>query len=223
MSFFTSDNFLTRFIDRVWDVIQLNLLFLLCCIPIITIGPALTALWYSCLKLSKNDGTIARKNFFRAFRENFKQSLVVWLICLVFAVVLFCNYRFLNYMESDIAVLLRYLNYGITAFIVFIFLYIFPVIATFRNTTLALVRNAFLFAFMNIPVTLCMAVIWIFPIYLTFLDMELFGLYLFCWISFGFATLTWLCSSMLYRVFKKYLPEEKDPEDEIEDLTETIR
>ena len=89
-------------------------------------------------------------------------------------------------------------------------LYIFPVIATFANTLGALCRNAFLLAFMHFPTTIAIAVITIFPLYMTYLDAKLQPLYACCWFFFGFGLVAFINSMLLYRFFKKLLPPEED-------------
>ena len=68
---------------RVADLIILNLIFIVCCIPIVTIGPALTALYYMTLKMARNEETYIIRGFFKSFKENFRQAIVIWLIILV--------------------------------------------------------------------------------------------------------------------------------------------
>ena len=61
-----------RALGVVWDLIVLNLLFLVCCIPVVTIGPAITALHYVTTKMAgEKDGTPGGGNFFKSFRANF--------------------------------------------------------------------------------------------------------------------------------------------------------
>lgn len=210
MGFLNPDNFLNRFFGKVGDVITLNILFILCSIPLFTIGASATALYYASMKMIKGDETIARKDFIKSFKENFKQSTIVWMVFVVIAVILIFNIQFLVTQESSYGNMLKYLSYGISAIVVFELLYIFPVIGAFANTTKNLLKNAFLFTYMHIPSTLVMALLWVIPLSLTFTDLKLAPLYLFCWFFFGFALLALICSWFLYRIFKKYLPAEEE-------------
>lgn len=79
MNFFNENNIIFVALNKIGDIILANLLFILCSIPLVTIGPSLTALYHCMLRTVKgnNNGTV--KTFFRAFRQSFRQSLIVWL------------------------------------------------------------------------------------------------------------------------------------------------
>ena len=134
MNLLNEENPVHIFLNKIGDIIIANLLFILCCIPVITIGPALTALYHCMLRTVKgnNNGTV--KTFFRAFKENFIQSLVVWLCLLAGALILVLNINFLQSSASPAANVLFYVSLGIAGLLILFFLYIFPVIAAFANT-----------------------------------------------------------------------------------------
>ena len=69
-------------INRIVDSVILCFLFLLCSIPIFTIGASTTALYYTMLKVVQNDRSYISKEFFSCFKKNFKQSTLVWLMLL---------------------------------------------------------------------------------------------------------------------------------------------
>ena len=210
MNFLNEDHAVHVFLDKIGDIVIANLLFILCSIPVITIGPSLTALYHCMMRTVKgnNNGTV--KTFFRALKENFRQSLVIWLLLMIAWIVLILNMRFLIHTGGGGAKILFYLSVGVLTFLVFFSLYIFPVIATFANTTSVLCRNAFLLAFMHFPTTIAMAVITVFPLYMTYLDVKMMPLYACCWFFFGFGLIAFINSMLLYRFFKKLLPPEVD-------------
>ena len=157
------------------------------------------------------------KHFFRAFKQNFLQSLVIWLGILLAGVILILNLRFLIQTQgaSSYGKILLYMSEALMGLLVIVALYIFPVIAAFANTAGKLLKNAFLFAFMHFPSTLAIAVITILPMYMTYQDLELMPLYACCWFFFGFAltaTLTLSCctvsSGLIWK--KKRRPGKRD-------------
>ena len=75
---------LLKFCYSCW----LNILWLVCCLPVFTAGAATTALWYVCLKCARGEETSVTSMFFRAFKENFKQATVLWLIMLPVGILL---------------------------------------------------------------------------------------------------------------------------------------
>ena len=70
-SFFSLDSPLMRFLSRLSDIFILNVLFLLCCIPVVTIGASATALYTVTLKMARNEESYITKGFFKAFKSNF--------------------------------------------------------------------------------------------------------------------------------------------------------
>ena len=77
---FSLNSFFSRKMTKLFDLCWLNVLCLVTCIPIITIGPAFTALYTVLLAMSKDQEAPVTKMFFRAFKENFKKGLAVGLI-----------------------------------------------------------------------------------------------------------------------------------------------
>lgn len=208
MNLLNEDNVIHIFLNKLGDIIVANLLFLVCCIPIITIGPALTALYHCMLRTVKGNNNGTTKTFFRAFKENFRQSLIVWLGLLAVGFILFLNIRFLQNTASVMSKPLFYVSLGIAGLVIILALYIFPVIAAFANTTVNLLKNAYVFAFLHFPSTLAIAVITILPMFMTYRDIKLMPLYACCWFFFGFGLTAYVNSLLLYRMFKPFLEKE---------------
>ena len=72
-SFFDLDNPFIQFLNRLTDVVILNVICLICCIPIVTIGTSITALNYVTMKMARNEEGYIVRDFFKSFRENFRQ------------------------------------------------------------------------------------------------------------------------------------------------------
>ena len=85
---FDMDNAFFRGMSKVADLCILNVVFLICCIPVFTIGAATTALAYVTLKMKDGEEGYILKSFFRSFRQNFKQSTVIWLLMVLIGLVL---------------------------------------------------------------------------------------------------------------------------------------
>ena len=79
---FNYDNKLMQGLDKFFNVCYLSIVWLLACIPIVTIGAANTALYYTANKVLKHNRGYVWKDFWGAFRANFKQSTIVWLVTL---------------------------------------------------------------------------------------------------------------------------------------------
>lgn len=94
-SFFSGDNPIFRFTSWALDILVLSLLWLVCCLPIVTIGPATAALYYSCVKCVRYHEDAPYGSFFSAFRQNLKTGAVATLIFLVLGEALLLIYLFL--------------------------------------------------------------------------------------------------------------------------------
>ena len=82
------DNIFIRMLSRVGDAMLLSILFVLSCVPIITIGAAFTSLYYTAMKgISGDDGYIW-KFYTRSFKQNFKQATGMWMLFLVAFIIL---------------------------------------------------------------------------------------------------------------------------------------
>ena len=80
MGIFNPDSKFSQFMSKVFDLMVLNLVFIFTSIPIFTIGVNFTALYYVTLKMVKNEEGPIAASYFRAFRNNFKKSTIIWLI-----------------------------------------------------------------------------------------------------------------------------------------------
>ena len=90
---FNMDNKFFTVMGRVADLIMLNVVFLICCLPIVTIGASLTALHYVTLKMARNEESYIIRSFFKSFKQNFKQATVINLIMLAVAAILYMDLR----------------------------------------------------------------------------------------------------------------------------------
>ena len=91
--FFNMDNKFFVFMGRVADLLLLNFLCILCCIPVVTAGASITALYYVTLKMARDEESYIARSFFRSFKQNFKQATIINIIMLLTAAVLFIDLR----------------------------------------------------------------------------------------------------------------------------------
>ena len=87
-SFFDSESPLSRLLGRVLDIVVLSVLWLVCSLPIVTIGPASAALYYSCAKCLRHQEPGPYRNFFSAFRQNLKTGIGATMALLLLAILL---------------------------------------------------------------------------------------------------------------------------------------
>lgn len=209
MGIFNEDNFLNTALLKIWDLVLANLLFILCSIPLLTIGPSLTALYHCTLRIVKGTHTGTLKTFFHAFKSNFKNSMVVWLGSLLLFFILYNNLTFLQQMDGSFAAVLFYMTIFLAVFLLMITAYIYPVLAAFEGNLKTLLKDAVLFAYLHIFKTIRLLLVWILPCLLTYFDTQFQPLYVFCWFFFLFSTLAYINSFTLYKLFRPYLGEDE--------------
>ena len=102
---FNMDNKFFTVMGRVADLIMLNVVCLICCLPIVTIGASLTALHYVTLKMARNEESYIIRSFFKSFKQNFKQATIINLIMLVIAAILYMDLNIVpwrNYVSGTV-------------------------------------------------------------------------------------------------------------------------
>lgn len=163
MKFLDIDGPLIQFLSKLADLMWLNILTILCCIPVITIGASLTALHYMAIKIVRGEEGYITKGFFKAFRENFKQSTVIWLIFMVIIGVLATDYFIVLNAGVEINSVIKILIVLIAGMTLFTFMYVFPLQSKFSNTVKKTIGNAFFLSLLQWPKTLLMIVLYIMP------------------------------------------------------------
>ena len=120
---------------KVADLCILNIVCLICCIPIVTAGASITAMFFVTMKMVKNEESYIIKSFFKSFRQNFKQATVINLIMLAVAAILYVDLRIVNQMGQPISQILHVIFLAFTVLYAMVFMYIYPVLAKFYNST----------------------------------------------------------------------------------------
>ena len=139
--------FITKIVYSVW----LNILWFICCIPIVTIGPATTALFYTCQKMARDEDGYITRSFFHSFRENFRQATVLWLIMLGAGLLLGFDVYTVWHLRASAAgnlavmwTLVLAVLFAVTVVYVIVLENIFPLLASVENTNRAMLKNALL-------------------------------------------------------------------------------
>ena len=141
---FNMDGPVLQFINKIVYSVYLNILWFLCCIPVITAGASTTALFYVTLKIAKNEEGNITKAFFRSFRENLRQRTLIWLILLALGIILSVDGYVLYHMrfENVFWTLCTAVFCVAAAAYAIVLMYIFPLLARFDNTVGAMFKNA---------------------------------------------------------------------------------
>lgn len=215
---FQIDNPFFRFMGNVADLVILNFLFLICCIPIVTIGASFTAAYYVALKKVRGEESYIARSFFHSFKQNFRQSTIIWLIFLFLGILLSFDFQIIKSLEGSFAVILNYLMIVAAFFSIMIFLYVFPILARFYNPIKTTLKNALLMAVRHLPYTILMVAITAGFLFITFLNYTSLAYSLLIWIVIGFALIIFINSYFFRKIFDCYMPSEEQ-EQKISELS----
>ena len=220
MKLFNLDSPLMQALGKMADLMWLNVLTLICCLPIITAGASLTALNYMALKIARNEECYITKGFFKSFKENFRQSTLIWLILLLAFAVLAGDFYIMWNSEGDFSKILWGVIMAVAIMLVFTMMFVFPVQAKFANPVFRTLKNAFLMSLMQFPKTILMVIMYAIPALLFFTVVQIMPICM----MFGLSVPAW-ASAKLYNKFFKGLEErtlaanapadeEKEPEED---------
>ncbi len=209
---FSIDGPLARFLGKFADLIILSLLWILCSLPILTMGAANTALYTMTLRMARGAEEKAAAGFFRAFRENLKKSTAVHLVlCGLLAMIVF-YYLAVGSLPEGV----RVIFYGAAFLFSLLWLmeavFIYPVLARFENTIGNSMKNAWFMAAGNLPVFLFILGILGLPLWTALLNTMLFLKSFLFWVFAGPGLTAWLSSYLFCHIFRKYEPKEETEE-----------
>ncbi len=206
--FLGNDSPFGRVMNVFYIIFVTNLLFVICLLPVVTTGAGLTASYHVLIKALRNDGDISpTREFWKGLKGNFVQATAAWLILCAIGGVLYADMRIISASNGALDVF-KYLVYGLTVVVVFGAVYIFPVIAAFRNTLGRLIFTAYYFAIKNPIRTIVMIVVPAFFAFWIYVDAERRPIFAFCFFFFGFAAIVGLGAWMLLKDFSSILDQE---------------
>lgn len=208
---FRYDSPLSKWIMRMCDLVVLNLLTILCCIPIFTAGAAISALHYCTMRMSCDEESRITADFFHAFKNHFGQSAALTGIYLgTGGLILFCIYIF-HHVDFGIWDGLRYVLYIALIAHMVLFTYVFAVFARFDNTVGKTLKNSYILA-VSYPVNSAVVTItnglWLIVMILW---PALFWKISFIWVIIGFALQSWWSAGFFRRIFDQLTPVQADP------------
>lgn len=205
------DSKFMRFLGRLGDMFILNLLYMICCIPIITIGAATTALYYNTLKMAENRESYVGKQFLKSFLSNFKQATIIWLIILVLGIVLAADFVIVGSFSSrPLAAMGTVAVLVVGVVLILMAVYVFPVLARFDNSVKNIMKYALIMAIRHLPSTIVILVIHSLPLLLAFVSLEALVLGLLPVLLVTVSILAYFESKLFSRIFSNYYPKTED-------------
>jgi len=210
MKLFNPDSRIMIFLSRVADLVILNILWLVCCIPVVTIGASTTAMYHVIRHWQKDSVSSVVRDFFQSFKEDFKQATPVYLILLIPTVAVVMNAMLIFNPENSAAVPSYLLVIWFISALILLFIssFVYPVMAFFADSIFKTLRNAMVLALAHLPRTILISVLNLLPVILLFVNLSFFLQSSIFWLLIGGALVAYLNMSILKPVFKKLVPSE---------------
>lgn len=210
MKLFNPDSRIMIFLSRVADLVILNILWLVSCIPVVTIGASTTAMYHVIRHWQKDSVSSIMRDFFQSFKEDFKQATPVYLILLIPTVAVVMNAMLIFNPENSAAVPSYLLVIWFISALILLFIssFVYPVMAFFADSIFKTLRNAMVLALANLPRTILISILNLLPVILLFVNLSFFLQSSIFWLLIGGALVAYLNMSILKPVFKKLVPSE---------------
>lgn len=199
MKFFSIDSPLMIFLGKAADILILNILYIVCSLPIITIGATTTAAYTVTNNLKKGEEISVIRDFFIAFKNNFKTSTLSWLIVIFIGFILVIDFQIASQLPGSLKDILRIIVVMLGVVYLFTLMYLFQYIARFQSKLLICFKNSLLLSIAKLPYTLLFLFIILLSISITYiLGLGVTGSF---WTLFGFALIIYLTNNIYVKVF----------------------
>lgn len=196
---FDIDSPIMRILGPIADLMILNILILMCSIPIITMGPALTGAHYVALKMVRGEENYIVKGFFKSFKENFKQGVILGFVMFFIAAIIVADLFIIFILELNIHFVFIVLLLVTTIIGTLGSMLIFPVLAKFDNKSIIIIKNSFIFSIMMLPKTLLMLGAYLLPLVISYYSWEVFPVIM----LLGISTPIYVSAMLYNKLFKK--------------------
>jgi uncharacterized membrane protein YesL len=203
---FSADSVLMRGLTRLADVMILNLIFIVTSLPMVTLGASLTALNFTAMRIATGECNSVVEDYFRSFRQNFRQATVISLLLALFAFALAAWYAIIpNLAFGGLVEFALLTAWYILAFnFAVALLFVFPYLANFEGRTHDVLRNARLLSWKHPFTALGALTVIVLSGGVTLLYPQATG-YGLAWFLFGFAGIAVVNGHLFARVFGTYI------------------
>ncbi|WP_071130112.1 YesL family protein [Enterococcus timonensis] len=198
---FSPDRGIYKAMAKLYQLLVLNFIFLLTCLPIVTIGTAISAAYATSFKLQTGSEEKIVRTYFKKFKENLFQGSLVWLLVIAFAALIFAGYQGLRSFFQTFPA-----TFYIFAFVLGVLLltleFVFPMMAKFASSTPKIFINSLILALKHLPYS--MLIFFMFGaigVALPLFIPQLFVL----WLFLGFGLMIYLSSIVFQKIFSQYV------------------
>ena len=192
---------------RLVELTKINLLWLLCCLPVFTAGAATTAM-ISCHYAFRAEENCGSKVFFAAFRSCFRKATVLWLLILFFTAMLAVDYVIVAYLAFPGRMAVIVLIFFLLFALLLVSGMIFPLLSQFLGGIKETVVNAILLSLAHLPKMLLVTAMNLLPVLLMLILPQIVLLLGFVWLVCGFALMGWYDITVIEKIFAPYRVQE---------------
>lgn len=208
-NFFSYEGPFFSVLNRLSDLVILNVLWFVCCLPVFTIGASTTALYYVTIKIVNDEDAYVAKNFFKSFKENFIQSTIMWIIMAALGVFIYYDFLFIANNEAISSNTSLYTGmFSALCFIglvsLMVLVWIFPLQARLENKIRHTFKNALLLGFRHLPTTILLIAILIACLWIAGTFRSIFVI----WVVIAVSSVVYGCSFLVDKIFKIYIKPE---------------
>lgn len=190
-------------VNKITNLVILNLLVILTSLPVITAGASFTAMHSMLYRMMRNEDGYLIKDYFRAFKQNLKKATILWLIMLGVLVVLAADIWFVVINVKHVPGWLVGMVLITSIVLLMAMMYVFPLQAHFENTIRNTIKNAGGVMIMNLPRSVVMLIVYLLPVASVGLTYSALVVIFFC----GFSLPAYIACFLYRKAFERITKE----------------
>ena len=199
---FDPEGMVMQTLTVISDMLLLNLCFVICAIPVVTIGAANAALYGVLLRQEEIHTPV--RSFFARFRQNFRQATAAWLIVLAIGAFLLMDMQLLRLLDTAYPLVEIVLKIG-AFLLVAVNCYTFALLSLYRGSVVETLKNALILSVAALPRSVLVVLLAVLPVVVLILDISLFIRFIFPWLIFGIAVTAKLSALLMKPAFIRFL------------------
>lgn len=176
---------LNRFLSRLSDLILLNFLCFLCCVPVVTIGASVSAMDSVLERYLKKEEYDIRKDFFHSFYVNFKRATIIWIFSMILYAAMAADILICSAAGLNGSLVMMGGASGAIALVVLIDQYSMIMVGQTKLKTVPLLKNAFMISMIGMKFSLILLALNLLPFFILWYSVPFFVHFMFVWILFG--------------------------------------
>ena len=190
-----------EFMNGLADLVVLNIIWILSCLPFVTIGPAKTALYRVMLRRARGESNYPVREYLEAFKEDFGKSCKIWLVLLISGGLLVFDLMYMGRSYTPLGILV-----GVLLFVWMILeSYLFPLTAQFENNLANTWKNAAYMAVRHFPYTVIVVILNGLPLFCFLAGGAILQVTLPIYLVIGFSLTAGINARIFRTIFARYM------------------